>query len=188
MKDKVINLESLGWFLEDLKTTFSPYDFEELTEKELEHIITLSGGSSSAVAAIYTENFEEGEYTPESWAVDELGYASVEGLMSLMPDVILDKGLGCEKWEPTGEVFNYDGDVYYLYQGFSSSGGSWEENGILGLVPESTNVEDFANLSLAADSSNFYTPFYGKCTSDGNFYNTTPEDRYILLYVEYEDS
>ena len=156
-------------------------DAEPFTEDEWNEIF-----GKGAMSVIYTEDFEEGEWTPDSWAED-IGYADWAELKSEIEtdiDSVLFR-LGSQKFLPADETLEYDGETYDIWDMYCNDGGGWGTTGYKGLVLQGTKASDIMPNAIMTDASKRYQPFAAIIDSDNEIYRTPDFDlKYCLLYAE----
>ncbi len=170
--------------MEDNKyITYGELDIDTLfSEDEWNEIIPLP-----SMSVIYTENFEEGEWTPDSWAEDN-GYADWDELKSEIKfdiDGVLCN-LGSQKFLPTDETLEYGGETYTIWNMYKGNGDNWDLiNGYRALVLQYTTVSDIMPNAIMTDSTKRYQPFAAIIDSDNGIY-ATPDFglKYCLMYAE----
>jgi hypothetical protein len=155
-------------------------DAEPFTEDEWNEIF-----GKRDLNVIYTENFNtEDGYTPDSWA-EENGYADWAELKSDLENdidsVLCD--LGSQKFLPTDETLEYDGETYDIWNMYCNDG--WSETGYKGLVLHGTKASDIMPNAIMTDVSKRYQPFAAILDPDSEIY-ATPDFglKYCLLYAE----
>ena len=159
-------------------------DAELFTEDEWNEIF-----GKATMSVIYTENFEEGEWTPDSWA-EENGYADWAELKSDLEadiDNVLCR-LGSQKFLPTDETLEYSGetyDIFDMYKG-GGEGGDWVLiDGYRALLLQGTKASDIMPNAIMTDSTKRYQPFAAIVNSDNEIYNTPDFNlKYCLMYAE----
>lgn len=139
----------------------------------------------TAMSVIYTEAFEEGAWTPDSWAEDN-GYADWAELKSEIESDIdgVLCGLGSQKFLPTDEILEYDGETYEIWDIYTGDHGNWVlVNGYRALVLKGTKASDIMPNAIMTDSTKRYSPFAAIVDSDNEVYRIPGFD-YCLLYAE----
>ena len=154
-------------------------DAEPFTEDEWNEIF-----GRTAMSVIYTEAFEEGVWTPDSWAEDN-GYADWAELKSEIESDIdgVLCGLGSQKFLPTDETLEYEGETYEIWDIYCNDG--WGATGYKALVPHGTKASDIMPNAIMTDSTKRYQPFAAILSPDNEIYKTPDFSlKYCLLYAE----
>ena len=157
-------------------------DAEPFTEDEWNEIF-----GKLALNVIYTEAFEEGEWTPDSWAEDN-GYTDWAELKSEIEsdiDSVLCN-LGSQKFLPTDETLEYEGETYEIWDIYcDDSSDNWGATSYKALVPHGTKASDIMPNAIMTDSTKRYQPFAAIVNSDNEIYKTPDFSlKYCLLYAE----
>ena len=155
-------------------------DAEPFTEDEWNEIF-----GKLALNVIYTEAFEEGVWTPDSWAEEE-GYADWAELKSEIESDIDNVlcGLGSQKFLPTDETLEYEGETYTIWDMYMG-GSDWDLTGYRALVLQGTKASDIMPNAIMTDSTKRYQPFAAIVNGDNEIYATPDFDlKYCLLYAE----
>lgn len=139
-----------------------------------------------SMSVIYTEDFEEGVWTPDSWAEDN-GYADWAELKSEIENDIdgMLCNLGSQKFLPTDETLEYDGETYDIWDMYAGNNSNWDLTGYRALVLQGTKVSDIMPNAIMTDSTKRYQPFAAILDPDNEIYATPNFDlKYCLLYAE----
>lgn len=156
-------------------------DAEPFTEDEWNEIF-----GKPAMSIIYTEAFEEGEWTPDSWAEAE-GYSDWAELKSEIESDIdgVLCGLGSQKFLPTDETLEYDGETYNIWDMYMG-GDDWTLiDGYRALVLQGTKASDIMPDAIMTDSTKRYQPFAAILNPDNEIYATPDFNlKYCLMYAE----
>lgn len=167
--------------MEDNKyITYGELDIDTLfSEDEWNEIFSMS-----SMNVIYTEDFEEGVWTPDSWAEDN-GYTDWDELKSEIESDIDSTlcRLGSQKFLPTDETLEYDGETYDIWDMYCDN--PWEATGYKGLVLRGTKASDIMPNAIMTNSTKRYQPFAAIVNPDNEIYATPDFDlKYCLLYAE----
>ncbi len=156
-------------------------DAEPFTEGEWNEIF-----GRSDLNVIYTEDFQEGSWTPDSWAQDN-NYADWAELKSELEsdiDSVLCN-LGSQKFLPTDETLEYSGETYNIFDIYYGTGDWALVDGYKALVPHGTKAADIMPNAIMTDVSKRYQPFAAILGPDNEIYKTPNFDlKYCLLYAE----
>ena len=171
--------------MEDNKyITYGELDIDTLfTDDEWNEIFP-----SSLLSVIYTEDFNtEDGWSPDSWAEDN-GYADWAELKSEIENDIdgMLCNLGSQKFLPTDETLEYDGETYEIWDMYKGNGNNWDlVGGYRALVLQGTTTSDIMPNAIMTDSTKRYQPFAAILDPDNEIYNTPNFNlKYCLLYTE----
>ena len=157
-------------------------DAEPFTEDEWNEIF-----GKAALNVIYTEDFAEGEWTPDSWAEDN-GYTDWEELKSAIISGGIDPvlyGLGSQKFLPTDETLEYEGETYEIWDMYAGNNTNWNLTDYRALVLQGTKASDIMPNAIMTDASKRYQPFAAILDPDNEIYKTPDFAlKYCLLYAE----
>lgn len=159
-------------------------DAEPFTEDEWDEIF---GKIKPNLNVIYTEDFEEGAWTPDIWAEDS-GYEDWDDLKSTIISDGIDPvlcSLGSQKFLPADETMEYDGETYDIFDMYCGNNGEWGlVDGYKALVLHGTKAADIMPDAIMTDASKRYQPF--AAITDADEIYTVPDFnlKYCLLYAE----
>lgn len=162
-------------------------NIEELTQQEID-VMFEDSRTRLSYHYLYTEDFQNESFQDiDEWA-QEWGYSNFSSLVEGLPQAIIDRGIGCQRFYPTGETIEYNDETLEVWKLQFNRGEEWLEttsNSVYGLLRSDVTDEDIENYSISVteDVSDCFVPFETILDEDDIPYREA-DATYALLFFE----